>query len=645
MNEITAYAVNKLLSDMKVTFNFSHNFVRTSSECNITEKENGCEMNFKFGTSEMLQHVTVTTRGNDKTVVFSIDAALSLSFGSLYCLLPEKFMEITLGENYVPDKILVSGHDNPWWMFPSFPETFAGIPDDSQGMVIADGGRHYHVLPLCGDNIYCNFEKGKLYLNSGMNGLFNISGDFLAVTVADDPFTAVRESFKSCRELGAINVKLKNEKVMPENLNGLGWCTWDAFHHSVTSAKIYEKLREFNEKKVPIRYVIIDDGWSDLSAPNDYGCMMLRGFDADKNKFPEGIKECVRRMKEEFGVPAVGVWMPMTGGWVGIDPNGPLAEAEKDHLFTPPCGLLIPKADEEENGGFWDDWFGFLAECGVDFVKVDNQSSVEKRIEGFEPSVIGIRKAHIGLERAVDKYFGGSIINCMGMDMQNVQNRPGSMISRNSDDFVPGVHRSFVKHLMQNSYNAIWHGEMYCCDYDMWWTDHESADASGVLRAISGSPVYVSDGTDRTVAEKLLPTVADDGRLLPLDEAARPTLDCFYVDPRESGEFHKCWNRSGEYFAAALFNVLETEVTDTLEFADIPGLDEAVEYLAYSFFEKKFTRFKKGDAIKVTLAGDGAEIINLYPIKNDGEEYVMLGDLTKYANCASAKTKKYIKEI
>jgi len=229
------------------------------------------------------------------------------------------------------------------------------------------------------------------------------------------------------------------------------------------------------------------------------------------------------------------------------------------------------------------------------------------------------------------------VINCMGMDMENVLSRPYSAVSRNSDDFFPKRERGFIKHLVQNAYNAIWHNQMYHCDFDMWWSDHpESAIQSGVLRAISGSPIYVSDKIGESNAANIAPLVEDDGRIMRCDYAAKPTTDCLYIDCRAENKLLKLWNRSGDAFAAALFNVSDGEVTDRLDSRTIPELRRDCDYIAYEYFTKKFTRVNFFRDETVTLPRDGAAVYSLYEVKKDGDgEYIELGDTAKYVPIAS----------
>ena len=266
---------------------------------------------------------------------------------------------------------------------------------------------------------------------------------------------------------------------------------------------------------------------------------------------------------------------------------------------------------------------------------------------GVMPTPEAARIAHRAMERSIVKNFGGRVINCMGMDMENVFAREFTALSRNSDDFFPAKERGFIDHLLMNAYNAIWHGEMYYCDYDMWWSRHESAVQSGVLRAISGSPIYVSDEIGGSDPDYIMPTIGDDGYVMLCDGAAGPTLDCVYTDCRTSGTLMKVWNRSGENFAVALFNVDDGIVADSFTLSTVPGIDANAEYVAYEYFSKKFYRLTAKDSVDISLAPDDTAVFSIYPVKSDADgEYVMIGRCDKYVPIADKnKTRRALSEI
>ncbi|HIX93343.1 MAG TPA: alpha-galactosidase [Firmicutes bacterium] len=575
-----------------------------------------------------LERFAIRVDLSDNSAVLSLDAKIPVQNGAYRGFSPEHAVSFTLGD-VEPDALLGSHHDCPWWMYPAFVKSFDELKPRTQSLLVKSGEQNYYMLPLTGDNFYCEINSGRLYISSDTSGICRLTGAFLAVSVSADPYKAVDDCFKYAREVGAIRVPLKAERTLPELFRGFGWCTWDAFYAKVTSKGIFEKLDEFREKNIPVKWVIIDDGWIQNRDSR------LTSFEENREKFPEGFKATIARMKEEYGVEKVGVWHAFNGYWNGVDPNSALYYGQRDNLDVTPSGVVVPSFDEDKAFRFWDSWHSYLASVGVDFVKVDNQSSNSAYINGALPTAEGCRKAHNALERSVYKNFGGAIINCMGMDMENVLARPHSAVSRNSDDFFPRRERGFVKHLVQNVYNAIWHGQLYYCDFDMWWSDHESAVQSGVLRAISGSPIYVSDEVNKSSRDAILPVVEDDGRVMLCDNAARPTLDCMYG----FGDVLTIWNQSGGSFGgtiygAAAFNLSDSEVKGSLAAADIPGLDG--DYVAYEYFTKKFTRVNKGSLLDYSLGVNGVAVWSIYPVlRDDSGEYILLGDVSKYLPIAS----------
>ncbi len=92
-----------------------------------------------------------------------------------------------------------------------------------------------------------------------------------------------------------------------------------------------------------------------------------------------------------------------------------------------------------------------------------------------------------------------------------------------------------AEHLLQNAYNALYHNEFYCCDWDMFWTKHEDCVKLSLLRAVSGGPVYFSDKIGETDPEVLKPLAYLDGRILMMERAAKPACGCLFTDPMKSG--------------------------------------------------------------------------------------------------------------
>lgn len=543
------------------------------------------------------------------------------------------------------DNALANSHDNLWWMMGSWPKKADEVFPRTQGFLLEKDGRHISLVYLVGDLFRAEVWGDGIHFDIGCDGFTKISGPFLTVTAADRPMDAVEKNFEFARAKKLMITPLRREKEYPAVFEKLGWCTWNAFYQEITSEKLYEKLEEFKEKNVPVKWIIIDDGWSITRDGK------LSDFSADPAKFPEGLKECIRRIKEDYGIEAVGVWHNASGYWQGIDPQSFLAKEFADCLMPihdSPNGIELLASDDPDRAfRFWDAWHSYLADCGVDFLKVDAQSSFRVHFEKNISGPVGSRSFHEALERSVNKNFGGALINCMGMDMDNVLARPSSSVSRNSEDFFPDHDTGFVRHLSQNLYNSIWHSQLYYCDYDMWWSSKSDAVQSGVLRAISGGPVYISDELGGTNPEMLLPICDISGDICRLDNIACPTTDCLYLDCPEEGRAIKAYNSKGDAIALAVFNVTQEKITETFTFDVIPSICNDKEYIAYEYFTKQYKRITAASCETVTLDVDKVLSYSIYPIENDGEgEYIMMGGTDRYVGIgAHGKKKVAVKDI
>ena len=57
---------------------------------------------------------------------------------------------------------------------------------------------------------------------------------------------------------------------------------------------------------------------------------MLIGLDADRERFPKGLKGCVKELKEAWNVDSVGVWHAVMGYWNSLaGGDSPAAETLK----------------------------------------------------------------------------------------------------------------------------------------------------------------------------------------------------------------------------------------------------------------------------------------------------------------------------
>ncbi len=544
------------------------------------------------------------------------------------------------------DGVLESWHEYTHWMGMHFAKNTSELQNGIQNLLLQKGGLHYSITTLCGDPFKGEIDRYGVHLTVGCAGATTLQGPIMCITPSTDPIKAVEYNYKAARRMGAIKVPLREEKEFPAMFNKFGWCTWDACYHDVTSQILYNKMEEAKAKNLPIKWILIDDGWS------QYDKAKLTGLEVDPVKFPEGLKECIRRLKEEYGVEKVGVWHAFPGYWEGIMPDSDLYNRFKDCLMTNNTGWIVPADDADKAFPFWDAWHTYLEDCGVDFVKVDVQSSISEYLSNTVPTSPAAAHAHQALERSVRKHFGEHIINCMGMDMANIFGRT-TPLARNSGDFFPHRENGFAKHVTTNAYNAMWHSQMQYCDYDMWWTGRSMPQQSGVLRAISGGPIYVSDQVNESDLANILPVVGPDGEIWRCDHAAYPTYDCIYTDCENEGKPFKIYSCSGENVAMAVFNISRKPIEETFDYSVIPDLSEETDYMAYEYFSGTWQRVYFAESCHVEMAEDGVLSYSFFPIHYPDETteegaYILCGDLSRYVSAATPAdklTKVLIEEL
>lgn len=521
---------------------------------------------------------------------------------------------------------------NEWWTRPAFVSRFEDIPDRTQVLLMRYPDRCGCFVPMVGRAFKAILGPGTagalaLAMQSGTSGARELDEPLYLYAEGATLAEAVRKAFRWLA--GEKNLRLRAERRIPEMLRYLGWCSWDAFYREVSEAGIRQKAEELRAKEVPVRWMMIDDGW--FKAEEN----VLLSMTPDPAKFPQGFGGMVRDLREKYGVRWVGVWHTLAGFWGGLQPGSAPAEAEKAYLCRSASGKILPSP--VHGAGFYRDWYDLLRRQGIRFVKVDGQSSTACHFENTIP----LAEAAAGLGRALEEgsaAMDGDVINCMGMAMETILARPVSGVSRNSDDFFPMREGSFTEHLLQNAYNALYHNELYHCDWDMFWTVHPDAPKHALLRAVSGGPVYVSDPPGRTDPAILKPLAWLDGRLLMLSRSAKPTDDCLFADPRQGGvlKLHNAGSGgAGTAGVIAAYNLTGTAQSFSFTAGDVPELDPAGSCWVWDFFARTARRLEGGGRWTGFLPAGG---YGLYLLLPEGRRCTFLGRTDKYAGFLALET-------
>ena len=530
-----------------------------------------------------------------------------------------------------PEKMTAMYMFADWWTRPAFAERFEDIPPRTQVLLLKGKDKCACLVPMVGEHWKAAVNGGTetelcLELSAGVGGSMSVEEPLYILAEGDTVREAVHCAFTWLA--GEKGIPMRQERRLPDQFRSLGWCSWNAFYTDVDETGLRQKAAEFTKKSVPVRWMIIDDGW--MSTKDTF----LTDFVPDRKKFPGGFSQMVKDIRRSSTIQKFGVWHALGGYWSGVQKDSVLAEQEAEHLTKTVNGLLVPSP--EQGAAFYQHWYQLLRRQGIEFVKVDGQSTAARYFENTLPVSSAVRGMNEALESGAS-LMDNNILNCMGMAMENVLARPASAVSRNSDDFFPDREGSFTEHLLENAYNAIYHDELYCCDWDMFWTSHPDGRKHSLLRAISGGPVYFSDRVGETNPDVLRPLAYLDGSLPMMIRSAKPTEDCVFSDPRSGGvlKLHNAapWG-SGMAGGIAVYNLTGEQQSFSFAPSDIPELEKSRRYWVYDWFGKQAWSIGTEGRFEGTMDAQG---FGWYVILPEKESLSCLGLTEKYAGFSAVE--------
>ncbi|MFW6189948.1 MAG: Sip1-related alpha-galactosidase [Planctomycetota bacterium] len=468
-----------------------------------------------------------------------------------------------------------AGRKDDWWPAGANRTqglAFTGFADLNPGglflLLRLEDGRFLAVLPMAGREAVSWFDpaEDELRLHLGTLGTAEVEGDLpvAAWAGAGDPYAACHRVWRAAveHELVGGSTRLRRRKRYPEPFRYLGWCSWEEFRKDISAELLADAMEDIGRSDLPIRYVLVDDGW----LRHEDG--RLVGFQPNE-AFPQGWEPLTSRRDPE-GIRWMGLWMNFNGYWKCIRPQnelGPLNE----HLMpvtarrgwepaTESAPALLPAESPIDSLAFYHSMIGTAREAGFDFVKVDDQASNLRHYRGTAWPVRCAATNGQSLEAACAHHVEG-LINCMAHNVLCVFNTRNSAVSRCSEDYRVGDLTRARRHL-QNSYaNILWLGQTVWGDHDMFHSaDPVSGRVMALSKALSGGPIYLSDNPRQFDEEAVRPLCLEDGELLrPLAPAA-PLPDSIFMNPLTDGRPYRAVAPLANGAAAvAAYNLTEPE--------------------------------------------------------------------------------------
>ncbi len=529
---------------------------------------------------------------------------------------------------------------NIYWQEPFVGTDPKNIPDQCQFLLWQDQQKMFHVaIPLIdGDTrAFLGVENAQLHLYWD-DGLGNTSKDakqLLYTLSGKRAHPLISEAMQHVSKITGT-FQLRDEKSVPDFIDYLGWCTWDAFYQDVDQNKVRRGLESFKDGGVQLGHMILDDGM--LAHSNE----MLDSFVANKTKFPNGVAAIAKMAKKDFNLHSFGIWHAFQGYWRGLNKDGELGNHYRsfanrgkirpwegaDKLVSLRC------IDPQDIHRFYFDFYRYLKSQDVDMVKVDNQSALERYTHHKRGRVASMRAYQEAFQGAGQHFFDGNILHCMSMGSDVGLNMFSSNAYRNSDDYFPKKDSTAQQHHIKvNAYNACLSSHFCFPDWDMFQTHSPCPEFHAAARAISGGPVYVCDYPGKQNFKILKRMGLSDGRTLRCPQPALPTEDCLFINPELEKKALKLYNHNNEILLLGLFHCYngQDDITASFKISDHPDAINT-EYACYRFEDQSLSTHKRGDKQTVTLEHADHEIVTCSPI---AKGIAALGLLDKYNGSAA----------
>lgn len=430
---------------------------------------------------------------------------------------------------------------NPWIVDSDFSAEFDKSP--SQDAVYQGAGRNgqYALLKLSGGGylallpitagesmawLYAD-KDNILRIKASNFGTEKLCGDFPLLVWARDknPYRAVRRAWEIAANMPDLKGKMKlvSQKEYPEPFKYLGWCSWEQYHKDIDSNLLCEAVDKIHSSGVPIRWVLVDDGFQTQEK------LRLKSFSPDPKKFPDGWEPLIKKRNPD-GVKWFGLWHCYYGLWNGISPENDLGGLNKS-LVKISDGVLMPGKSADDAEAFYGAFIGSVADSGFDFVKIDVQTGFIRHFKN-QPNAV---RANTWCSRALEDACGerlDGIINCMAHNGATFFNSSESAVIRCSVDYFKGKPNTAKSHLYQSYQNSIWLSHVFYPDHDMFHSsDAASARDMAISKALSAAPVYLSDAPEDFVKELIMRLCFEDGEILRPLAPAVPLPDSIFSKP------------------------------------------------------------------------------------------------------------------
>lgn len=450
---------------------------------------------------------------------------------------------------------------------------------------------------------------------SGESRQANACRDALVCCRGSDPYKTIEKALVLALELTGSIGRPSQEKLPPSFwLSCLGWQWQLPQHKSEGHQEIVEGVLSLKAAGSLPGFIILDEGWQDLSLnPNDKGGRLaMNSFDADPERFPKKLKGLIDDL-HQIGVKHIGVWHGIMGYRGGIHPQ----LAKKYALPPDDDGRYFLGYDLGRTFNFFHDYYLYLREQGVSFVKIGDQSSTGTYCRsGMDPTQL-YRNLQTTIQAAASLQFSGPHLNTDCLHNENLFYWTKSQVARAaaSPNYDSAI--SVKQAIRDNLSNGLWLNYLMHSDYDAWRTAHEQKETLAILHALSRSISAINDSPgshDKSLVQKIV--LPGGLRLIP-DRPLTLCQDSLFLDPLKEKKVYKAFTSKGNHGVLAIFNLYEKRRTlyGAISPDDVEGLEGDVFGLL-SFHHGFLGAVSRTESLEISLKPNQGDVITFAPIKH-----------------------------
>lgn len=446
-----------------------------------------------------------------------------------------------------------------------------------------------------------------LHINYSSEYLHENPLDALLCFRSDNLYHTIHQAMKHALTLtGGMGKLLIDKLPQPSWLDSLGWESGISMSSNVSHQGIIDAVRSLVVAGCSPEFVLIDEGWQDLEADR------MASFEANSQRFPSGLRGVVDDLAE-LGIRHVGVWHGMMGY------RGGVAEhlARKYNLPVSKDGRYYLGKDLGRSFEFYFDFYGYLRQQGVAFVKVGDQGSVAKFIDEASDSTTIYRNLQSTMQAAASIQFNSTLFNTECLRNENLFYWGISRIARTAGDINILNPSGVTKAIRNNLVNSLWLQHLMQPDFDAWLTNGEYSEMLAIYHALSGSINVIGDPVgehDKALINKFL---LPDGHLIMADRPLTLCIDSVFINPLDEKKAYKAFTFKGEHGIIAAFNLLvgKRTVHGHVVASDVEGI-VGERFALFSHHNGFIKIVHRNELVAITLKPGEADVFTFAPLVN-----------------------------